>query len=96
MAKRIKYILCAIVVMLVIHAYMNRSGNITHYKWKHTNDVGSVGGDVICFDYNSSCSYHWPVIRKDGGGSGGVLVCINRKMILFSLTDNKLGYYMYI
>ena len=78
MAKRIKYILCAIVVMLVIHAYMNRSGNITHYKWKHTNDVGSVGGDVICFDYNSSYSYHWPVIRKDGGGSGGTLLYIAR------------------
>ena len=96
MAKRIKYILCAIVVMLVSHAYINRSENIIRYKWKHTNDVGSISGDFICFGNNSSYSYHWPIIKKDGGGSGVVLVCINRRMILLSLTDNKIGYYMYI
>ena len=71
MAKKIKYLFCAIVVMLVSHAYINRSENIIRYKWKHTNDVGSISGDFICFGNNSSYSYHWPVIKKDGGGCGG-------------------------
>jgi hypothetical protein len=39
MAKKIKYLFCAIVVMLVSHAYINRSENIIRYKWKHRNHV---------------------------------------------------------
>ena len=96
MAKKIKYLFCAIVVMLVSHAYINRSENIIRYKWKHTNDVGSISGDFICFGNNSSYSYHWPVIKKDGGGCGVVLIRINRRMILFSLTDYNIGVYMYV
>ena len=96
MAKKIKYILCVIVVMLVSHAYINRSENIIRYKWKHTNDVGSIGGDIIYFGNISSYSYHWPIIKKDGDGNGVVLICINRRMILFSLTDYNIGVYMYV
>jgi hypothetical protein len=96
MAKKIKYLLCVIVVLLVCHAYINRSGNVTRYNWKHTNDVGSIGGDFIHFDNNSGYSYHWPIIKKDGGNNGVVLLCINKRMILFSLTDYNIGVYMYI
>ena len=96
MAKKIKYLLCVIVVMIVSHVYINRSSNVTRYNWKHTNDVGSIGGDIIYFGNNSSYSYHWPVIKKDGGGYGVVVLCINRRMILFSLSDYNLGVYMYI
>ena len=87
MAKKIKYLFCAIVVMLVSHAYINRSENIIRYKC-------SISGDFICFGNNSSYSYHWPVIKKDGGGCGVVLIRINRRMILFSLTDYNIGFYM--
>ena len=92
MTKKTKYLFCAIVVMLVSHAYINRSENIIRSNGNiQTMLVLSV---VISFVLVIILVSFPGLIKKDGGGWGVVLIRINRRMILFSLTDYNIGFYM--
>ena len=89
-----KKILFFFIILLSIYIYFHRSAYITQYYWKHTNMEGCVGNDFICFDESTGYTYQWPIIKKNGECRGLVLLCINKRMIIFSLIDNKIGYYM--
>ena len=82
--------------MLLIYAYHVRSAYVTQYTWKQTSGNGLIGGGIISFAENSCYTYQWPIIKKNGDSCGIVLFCINKRMIVFSLQDMKLGFYMYI
>ena len=56
---------------------------------------GRIGNDFIHFNEGSGYTYQWPIIKKNGECRGLVLLCINKRMIVFSLIDKKIGFYMY-
>lgn len=93
--KKKKLIFCSI-ILLSIYIYFHRSVYITQYDWKHTNSEGRMEYDFIYFDEDSSWTYQWPIIKRNGKCNGLVLLCINERMIVFSLIDKKIGYYMSI
>lgn len=96
MKKKKYFWSCVISFLLAIYSYHIRSAYITQYTWKQTSENGMIGGGVLCFGTNSSYTYFWPMIKKNGKSVGIVLFCFNKRMITFSLEDRKIGYYMYI
>ena len=96
MKKRKFYLFCTILCLLLIYAYHVRSAYISQYKWKLTSESGLIGGGVICFGNNSGYTYQWPLIKWGKDNCGIVLLCFDRRMIVFSFQDKSVGYYMYI
>ena len=95
MKKKYKRISLAI-VLLAIYFYFHGNAYITQHTWKHTNNKGIIGGGIISFGDDSSFSYHWPIIEKDNKNIGVVLLCVGERMVVYSLQDNSIGFYMYI
>ncbi len=98
MKKKVKRILCVIIIILTIsvYAYYHRNAYVTQYTWKQTSDSGLIGGGVISFGENSEYTYQWPTIKKNGESVGVVILCICERMIVFSLEKKEIGFYMYI
>jgi len=92
-----RFYLCSfLLILLVVYAYHVRSAYITQFTWKQTSENGLIGGGIINFGKNTSFTYKWPIIRKNEECHGIVLLCVDKWMIVYSLQDKHLGYYMYI
>lgn len=90
-----KYIFyVAFIVLLATYIYYHRNTYISHYDWKQTSNNGTIGSGFISFD--SNYIYQWPVIKYKGNSVGIVLLCINQRMVVYSLQDKNIGFYMYI
>lgn len=96
MKKRKCYLLCTIFCLLLINAYLIRGAYVTQYKWKQTSGSGLIGGGIICFGNNSSYTYQCPIIKRGEECCGIVLLCFDKRMMVFSLQDKSVGYYTYI
>lgn len=83
-------------ILLTIYTYFHCNTYITQRQWKQTSDNGIIGGGIISFGDDSSFSYHWPIIEKDNKNIGVVLLCVGERMVVYSLQDNSIGFYMYI
>ena len=96
MKKKRYYLLCTFFCLLLIYAYHVRGAYITQHKWKQTSENGLIGGGFISFGNNSGYTYQWPIIKRGEEYCGIILLCFDKRMIVFSLQDNSVGFYMYI
>jgi hypothetical protein len=90
-----KKLICFFLILLSIYIYFHRSSYVTQYVWKQTSGSGLFGGGIVCFGENSSYNYQWPLIKRNGETVGVVLLCFNKRLIVFSLKDKGINFYMY-
>lgn len=83
-----------IVVILVLYAYYNNNAYVTKYTWKQTSENGTIGGGIVSF--SSAYSYNWPIIKRENEIVGIVMICFNKRMMVYSLQDKSIGFYMFI
>ena len=96
MKKKKIFIFCSVIFLLSLNAYYHRNAYITQYTWKQTSNNGTIGNGIVCIGDSSNYTYQWPMIKKDENNVGIVLLCIGRRMIVFSLQNKELGFYVNI
>ena len=93
MTTRRNIIIVVILVILVLYVYYNNNSYVTKYTWKQTSENGTIGGGIVSF--SSAYSYNWPIIKRENEMVGIVLICFNKRMMVYSLQDKSIGFYMY-
>ena len=94
--KKRNYYICFAIILLAIYFYYIRNAYITQYTWKQTSENGLIGGGILNFGNNSSYTYQWPIIKRNEECIGVVLLCVDKRLIVYSLQDKKIGFYMNI
>lgn len=87
--------LCIFIILIIMYTYHVDSTYITHYIWKRSSEKGLAGSGLIVFGHDSNYTYCWPIIKFDGQNIGIVLLCFDKRMILYSMEDKRIVFYKY-
>lgn len=82
-------------VITAISLFSIRNNAITPFCWKHTSG-GNVGTDVFYFSEDSQCCYNCPLIKKNEKIIGIALFQLNGRLMVYSVYDTSLAFFMAI
>lgn len=84
-----------IIILIIIYSYHVSRTYITHNIWKPISERELSGSGLIAFGNDTNYTYRWPTIKYDGQNIGIVLLCFDKRMILYFMEDKRIVFYKY-